>query len=280
MIKTKDGLDIHVVDWATPAQPPKACVVLTHGFGEHIGRYAHVAAAFNTAGYALYGYDLRGHGKSGGRRGHTPSMEHLIDDLGRVITHAKQANSRAPLFLYGHSMGGNLTLNYARLRPDGVAGVIANAPWIELAVKGSPVQIALGRLMARIAPGFSQQTPGLKGILSRDPAIDAANEHDALIHRTMSARLFVDVSAAAQALLAGAPGMQRPLLLTHGTDDQVIALSGSERFFDNYGGTDKTFKRYDGGYHELHNDLGARDYVADVLTWLDGHCGRGASGGR
>jgi alpha-beta hydrolase superfamily lysophospholipase len=81
-------------------------------------------------------------------------------------------------------------------------------------------------------------------------------------------------------LLAGAPGMQRPLLLTHGTDDQVIALSGSERFFDSYGGTDKTFKRYDGGYHELHNDLGARDYVADVLTWLDGHGGRGASGGR
>jgi alpha-beta hydrolase superfamily lysophospholipase len=280
MIKTKDGIELHTVDWTTTNGAPKASVVLTHGFGEHIGRYSHVADAFNAAGYALYGYDVRGHGKSSGARGHTPSMEHLIDDLGRVITHAKQANSRAPLFVYGHSMGGNITLTYARLRPDGLSGVIANAPWIELAVKGSPVQIALGRLMARIAPGFSQSTPGLKGMLSRDPATDAANEHDTLIHRTMSARTYVDVSAAAEALLADAASMQKPLLLTHGTDDRVIAFDGSKRFFEAYGGADKTFKPYAHGFHELHNDLGSNAYISDLIAWLDAHQPRGATGGR
>jgi alpha-beta hydrolase superfamily lysophospholipase len=267
MIATKDGLELFTYDWTLPQ--PKACVVLTHGFGEHSGRYEHVAAAFNAAGYALLAYDVRGHGKSGGPRGHTPSMDHLMDDLGRVITRAKQKHSRAKLFLYGHSMGGNITLNYALARADGIAGVIANAPWIELAVKGNPVTIAMGKLLSRIAPGFTQNTPGLEGILSRDPAIGAANAQDKLIHRRMSARLFVDVSAGAETLLSDASRFSKPLLLTHGTADGVIAIDGSARFFEDCGAADKTFKQYDGGYHELHNDFGRDAYLADLVAWLD-----------
>ncbi len=269
MIKTKDGLELFAHDWTIPK--PKACVVLTHGFGEHGARYAHVGAALNAAGYSLYGYDLRGHGKSGGKRGHTPSMDHLQDDLSRVITRVKKSVGNTRLFLYGHSMGGNITLAYAASRPAGLSGVHVNAPWLELAVAGNPVTIALGKLMSRIVPSFSQSTPALQGILSRDPAIDAANADDALVHRTMSARLYVEITTAAEQLLSGATPLRTPLLLTHGTADAVVAFAGSAAYFEICGATDKTFTPYDGGFHELQNDLCKDAYLAEVTAWLDKH---------
>lgn len=266
MIKTKDGLELFTTEWTVTN--PRACVVLTHGFGEHSGRYAHVAEAFNSAGISLYAYDLRGHGRSAGPRGHSPSHEHFLDDLSRVITRVKQNAPKARIFVYGHSMGGNITLSYALQRPAGLAGCIVNAPWIKRAIEAPAWQTALGKILANIVPTFSQQTPGLNGLLSRDPAMDGSGNSDPLSHRTMSARLFVDMTTAADTLLAQAGRFKAPLLLTHGSDDGIIAYSGSEQFFDACGAADKTFKTYEGGYHETHNDLGRGDHLRDLTSWL------------
>ena len=113
--QTPDGVQFYFQGWQ-PETPPKAVVCLVHGLGEHSGRYAHVAAALNDAGYALLGFDLRGHGKSGGPRGHTPSYDTLMDDIGRLLAEAAQRYPGQPQFLYGHSLGGNLVLNYALRR--------------------------------------------------------------------------------------------------------------------------------------------------------------------
>lgn len=266
MIKTKDGLELFTAEWTVTN--PRACVVLTHGFGEHSGRYAHVAEAFNSAGVSFYAYDLRGHGRSAGPRGHSPSHEHFLDDLSRVITRVKQSAPKARIFVYGHSMGGNITLSYALQRPTGLAGCIVNAPWIKRAIEAPAWQTALGKILANIVPTFSQQTPSLSGMLSRDPAMDGSGNSDPLSHRTMSARLFVDMSAAAEALLAQAARFKSPLLLTHGNADGIIAYAGSEQFFDACGAADKTFKTYDGGYHETHNDLGRGEHLRDMTSWL------------
>ncbi len=269
MLKTKDGIELFTQEWTV--NQPKSALVLTHGFGEHSGRYAHVGAALNAAGYALYAYDLRGHGKSAGPRGHTPSMAHLLDDLSRVITRVRQQSPGARIFVYGHSMGGNITLTYAHQRPAGLAGVIVNAPWIRRAIEGSKAQLVLARVMAHLVPGFSQQVPALTGKLSRDAALDSAGNSDPLSHRTMSAQLFAEVNRAAEALLTDAPSLTPPLLLTHGADDSIIAISGSEAYFERCGAPDKTFKRYEGGYHELQNDLGREAYFADMIDWLGRH---------
>jgi alpha-beta hydrolase superfamily lysophospholipase len=269
MIKTKDGLEIFTQEWAV--KQPKAALILTHGYGEHSGRYAHVGEALNSAGYSLYAYDLRGHGKSGGPRGHTPSMAHLLDDLSRVITRVKQQTTSVKIFVYGHSMGGNITLTYAHERPSGLAGVIANAPWIRRAIEGSSLQMTLARVMANLFPRFSQQVPALAGKLSRDTEMDDSGNSDPLSHRTMSAKLFAEVTQAAQQLLVNAPTLKVPLYLTHGTDDSIIALDGSAEYFERCGTTDKIFKTYEGGYHELHNDLGRDVYFSDMIDWLNRH---------
>ena len=122
-----DGIQFYFQGWQ-PETPPKAVVCLVHGLGEHSGRYAHVAAALNDAGYALLGFDLRGHGKSGGPRGHTPSYETLMDDIGRLLAEAAHRYPGRPQFLYGHSLGGNLVLNYALRRKPGIGGVVATSP--------------------------------------------------------------------------------------------------------------------------------------------------------
>jgi alpha-beta hydrolase superfamily lysophospholipase len=266
MIKTKDGLELFTTEWTVTN--PRACVVLTHGFGEHSGRYAHVAEAFNSVGASFYGYDLRGHGRSAGPRGHSPSHEHFLDDLGRVITRVKQHAPKTRIFVFGHSMGGNITLSYALQRPAGLAGCIVNAPWIKRAIEAPAWQTVLGRVLASVLPTFSQQTPSLDGMLSRDPAMDASGNRDPLSHRTMSARLFVDMSAAADALLARASQFKSPLLLTHGTADGIIAYSGSVQFFEACGAADKSFKAYEGGFHETHNDLGRGDHLRDLTGWI------------
>jgi acylglycerol lipase len=268
MIKTKDRLDLFTTEWTITNA--KACVVFTHGFGEHSGRYAHVAEAFNQAAFSFYAYDLRGHGRSEGPRGHTPSYEHFQDDLSRVITRVKQIAPRQKIVLYGHSLGGNITLRYAMQRPTGISACIASAPWLRRVIQAPRWQTILASVMSNLLPAFSQQTPSLAGMLSRDPAMAALGESDPLNHNTMSARLFVDVSAAADSLLMQARQFSVPLLVAHGTADPVIAFSGSQEFIDRAGSSDKTFLSIEDGLHEPHNDLDRSAYLQRLTTWLDG----------
>lgn len=271
MITTKEKLKIATVEWTVPN--PKAVLTLTHGFGEHSARYAHVGAQLNAAGYSLYAYDLRGHGRSDGPRGHTPSYDHLLDDLSRVITRVKQHVNNPKIFVYGHSMGGNITLSYALLRPMGLAGCIVTGPWLRRAIEAPAWQLALGRFMARVAPGFTQKTPTLAGLLTRDGDIEAIAKSDPLNHRSMSARLFVDISAAAEHLLANAGKFKLPLFIGHGANDRIIAPSGSDQFFSAVGSQDKTLKVYDGFEHEIHNEIGGEAFVNDMIAWLDKRAG-------
>ena len=127
-----DGLPLVGRCWE-PAGEPRAVVCLVHGLGEHSGRYAHVAAALNDAGYAVLACDKRGHGRSGGKRGHTPSYEALMTDIDLLLAQAEQRFPGKPRFLYGHSLGGNEVLNYALRRKPDLAGVVATSPGLRTA---------------------------------------------------------------------------------------------------------------------------------------------------
>ena len=154
-----DGIQFYFQGWQ-PETPAKAAVCLVHGLGEHSGRYAHVAAALNDAGYAVLGFDLRGHGKSGGPRGHTPTYDTLMDDIGRLLDEAAKRYPGAPCFLYGHSLGGNLVINYALRRKPSLAGVISTSPGLRVANPLPPLQVALAKVMNKLQPGM-QMANGL-----------------------------------------------------------------------------------------------------------------------
>jgi len=264
-----DGLEMYGRAW-TPAGKPKATVVLVHGHGEHTGRYEHVAAVLTKKGYALLGFDLRGHGKSGGKRGQTPSYQALLDDIGAFLKQAGERYPDLPCFLYGHSLGGNLVLNFALRRKPDLRGVIATSPWLKLAFEPPAAQVRLARLMNSFAPGFTQYCKlNTKG-LSHDLAVVSAYENDPLVHDFISARLFITVYESGLWALEHSAEFPLPLLLMHGGEDPIASVQASREFANKVGGK-ATLKIWAGMLHEIHNEPEKAQVFAVMLDWLDKH---------
>ena len=267
--KTFDGLEMYARGWSPQGQP-KAAIMLVHGHGEHVGRYEHVAAALTEKGYAMLGFDLRGHGQSGGARGSTPSYDALMDDIASFSGQAETRYAGLPRFLYGHSMGGNLVLNYALRRKPDLHGVIATGPWLKLAFDPPVTQVTLSRMMNNLAPGFTQHSKlDTKG-LSHDQAVVTAYENDPLVHDMVSARLFLVMYESGLWALEHASEFPLPLLLMHGAADPITSARASQEFAQKAG--DKaTLKVWDGLYHEIHNEFEKPEVFKSMLDWLDKH---------
>ena len=267
--KSCDDLDLYARAWE-PNREPKASIMLVHGLGEHVVRYDHVAAALTEAGYAMLGFDLCGHGKSGGPRGHTTSYDALMDDIAAFSVQVDKRYPGLPIFLYGHSLGGNLVLNYALRRKPDLRGVIATGPWLKLAFAPPASQVTLGRLMNGIAPGFTQHSKLNTNGLSHDQAVVSAYENDPLVHDKISVRLFVEMYETGNWALDHAAEFPLPLLLLHGSADPITSAEASQEFAEKAG--DKvTLKIWDGLYHEIHNEPEKAEVFKVMLDWLAKH---------
>ncbi len=268
-LSAPDGVQFYFQGWQ-PETPPKAVVCLVHGLGEHSGRYAHVAAALNDAGYALFGCDLRGHGKSGGPRGHTPTYETLMDDIDRLLAEATQRYPGQSQFVYGHSLGGNLVLNYALRRKPQMAGVIATSPAIRTATPLPSSQITLAKIMNKIRPGMQMANGLALDGLARDPKVIRAYTGDPLVHNKISVRLATGMLEAGEWALAHAAEFPVPLLLVHGTADKLTSAPASQEFAAKVHG-DCTLKLWEGFYHETHNEPEKAEVLAFMIDWLQKH---------
>lgn len=267
--QSPDRLDMYAREWL-PDTPPKAAIALVHGLGEHIGRYDHVAVALAENGYALLGFDLRGHGKSAGPRGHAPTYDSLMEDITAFFAQVDKRLPGLPRFLYGHSLGGNLVINHALRCHPSLHGVIATGPWLELAFQPRAAQVRLARFMNHLAPAFSQNS-GLdtKG-LSHDLAVVEAYDHDPLVHGKISVRMFTSLYDTGLWALDHAAEFPLPLLLMHGAEDPITSAAGSRAFADRAG--DKvTLKIWDGLYHEIHNEACQAEVFQVMRDWLDRH---------
>lgn len=247
---------------------PRGVVCLVHGIGEHSGRYEHMAAALTRSNYAMLAFDQRGHGRSAGPRGHTPSYEALMQDIDSLLEQAKRRYPGLPCFLYGHSLGGNEVLNYALRRKPELAGVIASGPWLRLAFVPPAWKVTLGRFLNRIYPRFTQRTGLETAALSRDPGVVQAYIHDPLVHDRITARLYVDAFDAGEWALAHAAEFPLPLLLMHGGADRLNDSQAS-REFARAGGAHITFHLWEDDFHEIHNELDQMEVFDLVIIWMD-----------
>jgi alpha-beta hydrolase superfamily lysophospholipase len=263
-----DGLRLRARLWA-PAAPPRALLLLTHGMGEHSSRYVHVAGALTAAGYALAAHDLRGHGRSEGPRGHTPNYAQTLDDIQLVYDWAAGQFPSLQRFLYGHSLGGQLTLSFALDRQPEAAGVIASAPWLRLKPPPPASKAIAGRLINSVWPAFTYDTELGPVPMSHDADhLNSFPELD-LTHTRISVRLGVGALDHGLELLRRAPEFERPLLILHGEADLTMDPAGSREFYERAGSADKTFKLYPGFYHEVHNEIERARVLADIVDWLN-----------
>jgi alpha-beta hydrolase superfamily lysophospholipase len=265
--KTRDGLDIHGIAWE-PETKPRAVVGLVHGLGEHAGRFQHVGKALAAAGYALLGSDLRGHGKSGGRRGHAPSYESYMEDIDLLLEQASARYPGLPQFLYGHSLGGSQVINYALRRKPDLAGVIASSPLLRLHFRPPAYKVLLGRLTLPILPGFNQPTGLERAALSRDPAIEKAYLQDPLVHDRVTGAAYFGFMDAGEWAIGQAAEFPLPLLLMHGTADRLASVDASQEFA-RHAGRHVILHLWEGGYHELHNDLEKEEVLQMIIIWMD-----------
>lgn len=265
---SRDNTQISWRAWL-PDAPAKGVVALSHGYGEHAGRYGHVGEAFTGAGYGLYALDHRGHGRSGGGRGQIPGYDCLLDDYGALIGMSRERHLDAPVFIYGHSMGGNIALSYALDRPDGLAGVMATGPLLRAADSAPGWKIRLAKLMGSVAPTIALSGNVDSASICRDPSVVEAYEDDPLVHDQMSARLGKALIEQGEYLMNHAAQLTIPALLMHGTADQVTSPTATREFAERATDADVTHIEYPDLYHELHNEPEQEVVFGDMITWLD-----------
>ena len=265
--KTFDGLQLFGQSWQ-PEDQPRAVICLVHGLGEHSGRYVHVADSLIQAGYTLIFFDLRGHGKSEGPRGYTPSYEALMKDISSLLEVANKQFPQLSSFLYGHSLGGNLVLNYILRHQPQLKGVIVTGPWLRLAFEPPRFKIILAQITNYIWPSFSQKNGLDTKVLSRDPEVVHAYENDPLVHDHISSRMFIGIYQSGYWALEHASEFPIPLLLMHGGEDKIISVEASREFANQV--TKKcTFKIWNGLYHEIHNEPEKEEVFKFLIDWLD-----------
>jgi alpha-beta hydrolase superfamily lysophospholipase len=267
IVETADGLDLYVRRWQAEGVPHQWTFVVVHGLGEHGGRYQHLAAWFAPRGAAVYAMDHRGHGRSGGQRGHAPSLKALIDDIDIVVARAR-TESGGPVVLIGHSFGGLLAIAYALDHPDRIDRAIISAPALVARVKVPAWKRVLARLLPRIAPKASFANEIDPNLLSHDPSTGPTYTSDPLVHNQITAGMYGDTIARGDEFILRAPELRVPFLLLHGADDQIVDPLGSQRFFAGAKAPAQDFHLYPGFYHEIFNEVEQERVFQDIESWL------------
>lgn len=267
-VVTRDGIELPLYRW--PVASPRATVALVHGLAEHAGRYTALAQRLNAAGIELFAIDLRGHGHAPGPRTWVERFDDYLQDADALLDAA--AGSSAPLFLMGHSMGGEIaalyTIERATSRGRRLTGLILSSPALAPGRDVPRWMIGLSRFISRVWPRF----PALKidaALLSRNPAVVENNLRDPLVHHgAVPARTGAEILIAMTRIEHGRAGLRLPLLVYHGTRDKLTEPDGSRTFGAQAGSPDKTLTLYEGSYHETMNDLDRKQVIDALIEWI------------
>lgn len=268
MLKTADGLKLATYEWRPDTV--EVGVALLHGYGEHAGRYARLAASLNAANIGVFAVDLRGHGRSEGRRGHVRRFWDYHEDVALLLDIAREQTGDKPLVLMGHSMGGLLALDVMQSRnPAGLAGLALSSPYLGLALKVNPVLALAARAASVLAPQMAVPS-GLKGCdVTRDAAEARIYDEDPLNNKTATARWFRESGRAIKRVRKRGSDLKLPLWLAYAAADRIASVSATDAFVASLGNPREVL-RLSGYFHELFNEPPkAREPVIQSLTtWL------------
>jgi alpha-beta hydrolase superfamily lysophospholipase len=249
--------DVSVAVWE-PADPERI-VVLSHGYGEHIGRYEHVAAAFVDRGAVVYGPDHLGHGESAGEQVLVEDFERIVDDLHGVIEFARERHPGRPVVLVGHSMGGLIATRYAQ-RFGGLAGLVLSGPAVGLSV------VMRDWLAAPALP----DDPIDVAVLSRDPAVGEAYANDPLVYHGGWKRPTIEAFVAAdEAIEAGGDFGDLPVFYVHGEADELVPMAVARPFVEQLRGSDFTERIVPEARHEVFNETDKDETIAAVADFVE-----------
>lgn len=275
IVTTHDGLALRLSAWPAPAPgTPRGTVLLVHGLGEHAGRYAHVAAALNAAGWAVLAYDQRGHGDSAGAQGDIAEPDSLLRDLAAVVDEARRRHP-GPLVLLGHSMGGLVAARFVAeaLQPAPQAwqrpvdALVLSSPALDPGVNA--VQLLLLAVVPRLLPHLRVGNGLQPAWISRDPAVVQAYQADARVHDRISGLLGRFIAQEGEVVLDAAPRWALPTLLMWAGADRCVRPAGSATFAARAPAAVVSSREWPGLAHEIFNEPERAQVLAALTAWLD-----------
>lgn len=253
--------------WPAPDQA-RAVVLISHGLGEHSGRYEHVAAAFNAAGLHVYALDHLGHGQSPGKRAFVSRFSELTDGVAELRAHIAQDYPSMPVYLVGHSLGGLIAASTVLGAAQDYAGLLMTGPALGVPTPPPAWQVLLLRVFSAVAPGLKALELDANAIC-RDPAVVEDYVADPLVHHeNIPARMVVSLFDEGARVMARARDISLPVLLLHGAEDQLTSASASTEFVDTLASSDKQCTIYDGMYHELFNEPEQEEILKTCCEWI------------
>ena len=254
-------------------EDPEKVICIVHGIGEFGGRFDRVAEAFRKQNMAVLAFDLRGHGKSLGKRGHCAPRKDVLSDVSTLIEYAQELYPGKKLILYGHSMGGNIVLDYrSRGRLNGeLSAYIVTAPWVRLVRPVPNIVYKAVKLLSRIAPSVTIGSEVNEADLGHPDSVKPFNDHP-LVHNRISALCAVDGFEPGQTLENNGRAKQIPLLLMHGEKDKICDVAGSRTIADRMkaDGENVEYIEWGGLYHEIHNggsESKGDEVIAKTVEW-------------
>lgn len=268
-LTTSDGTTLHAHHWA--ARTPHATLAIIHGFGEHSGRYADMAHHLTEQGIDVFAVDLRGHGRSEGKRGVIQDYDDFRADLAALLSHVRTKATAGPLILFGHSMGGGVVLDHGLSDNPAIDGVIASAPLIALPDPIGGFQRSLVGFLAKAFPNAAMKQPIEGGKISTLPAEQAAYEADALNHGQLGLRTAIAIIENGERLSDTAANWSLPLMMMHSTDDQLTDFTASQAFAQ---AARADFRSFSGVAHEMHNDTSRPQIYRAITDFVDLLTGR------
>lgn len=264
-IESVDKTRIYFRYWHV--EKPQVYIIIVHGLGDHSGRYNELAQFFNSKGICVCGFDLRGHGNSEGRRGHVSSYSQYFKDIDTVLLHQKKYFPKAHFILYGHGLGGNIALSYYFEEKNDFDAIIITSPWFKLANPFSNRILPIIDVLRHIAPILSFNNRLSAKYLSRNNSVEMDYLKDPLVHNKISVKLFYLSSLVGKNISALGYRINVPLLLMHGTGDNITSCKASANFARNTG-IYTTYKEWEGAFHELHNETNKEEVFEFIINWM------------
>ena len=267
-VQGADGTRLHFRAWTV--ESPRAAILVLHGLFEHSGRYEELAEAMNRADIATFALDHRGHGASGGRRGHVTRFERFIEDTDRFRQQATVGLAAdLPVFLLAHSMGGLIALRYLQDRAPGVAGAIISAPWLALADPPSAPMRALAAVLNRVLPILPLPAGLDPELLSHDPERVADYRDDPRVLSTLTPRLHQQVEQATEVVFQRRDRLRLPLLFLLPGADRIIDTGRSMVFAGSLDRPDVTIRVLERYYHETLQEVERGAVMAEIRDWIE-----------
>ena len=250
---------------------PRAHVGVVHGYMDHSGRYRGVIDALVQEGFAVHAFDYRGHGQSGGRRGHVDRFDEYVDDLDLFWRRMHDAADGKRSFLLGHSHGALISILWQERRPDDLAGLIVSSPFLRFAFKPPWAKVIAGKVLGRVVPWLPVKHELSPEDLTRDPELQRQVAKDHLYNHVATPRWFSEVADAQLKAMSLAPAISVPSLVFWGSQDRIADSSAAREFAEHLGSSDKQSREYEGMRHEPMNDVGREEVWKDVAIWISAH---------